>query len=303
MSRAAGTEGFVFNHTMIRVKDPKPSLEFYQACRDLYHRIISSDFLSECLGHDIDTQSVVSFGVAEGMCSPWIKFTAMPADSFTLYFLGYDHGGDSVNESHLASREELTHNHGTESDESFQGYASGNTEPGRGFGHIAISVPDIEAACKRFEELGVPFKKRLTDGKMKNIAFILDPDGYWVEALISGTEVAQVNIPALTGDMGILSKHEAIIEELRPGVVEVKTLDGQSKKWFVSGGFATMHPHNELTVNVVEAAPLEDFSPEAVKANLAEANRVANGTGPEKDKAEARVEVGVLEALQYALKA
>ncbi|CAG7854742.1 ATP synthase subunit delta, mitochondrial AltName: Full=F-ATPase delta subunit; Flags: Precursor [Serendipita indica DSM 11827] len=120
------------------------------------------------------------------------------------------------------------------------------------------------------------------------------------QSLISGTEVSQVNIPAVTGDMGILSKHEPVIEELRPGVVEVKTLDGQSKN--VSGGFATMHPHNELTVNVVEAAPLEDFSPEAVRANLAEATRVANGNGPEKDKIEARIEVGVLEALQYALK-
>ena len=72
---------------------------------------------------------------------------------------------------------ELTHNHGTESDPSFTGYVSGNTEPGRGFGHLAISVDNIEAACERFEKLGVPFKKKLTDGKMKNIAFILDPDG------------------------------------------------------------------------------------------------------------------------------
>ena len=72
---------------------------------------------------------------------------------------------------------ELTHNHGTEDDPNFGGYASGNTDPGRGFGHIAISVPDIEKACARMESLGVPFKKRLTDGKMKNIAFALDPDG------------------------------------------------------------------------------------------------------------------------------
>jgi len=56
------------------------------------------------------------------------------------------------------------------------------------------------------------------------------PNGYQV--LVSGKEVAQVNIPAATGDMGILSKHEPIIEELRPGVVEVKMLDGESKKWF-----------------------------------------------------------------------
>ncbi len=72
---------------------------------------------------------------------------------------------------------ELTHNHGTESDASFAGYASGNDEPGKGYGHIAITVEDVQAACARFEALGVPFKKRLTDGVMKNIAFIKDPDG------------------------------------------------------------------------------------------------------------------------------
>ncbi|KAG8804208.1 Lactoylglutathione lyase [Serendipita sp. 398] len=150
MSRVAGTEGFGFNHTMIRVKDPKPSLEFYQ------------NVLGMTLIHTI------------------------PNSDFTLYFLGYDNGGDSVKTTQMAAREallELTHNHGTETDENFQGYHSGNTEPGRGFGHIAITVPDLEAACKRFEDLGVNFRKRPTEGKMKNIAFILDPDGYWIEII------------------------------------------------------------------------------------------------------------------------
>lgn len=71
---------------------------------------------------------------------------------------------------------EFWHDHGTESDPGFQGYHNGNTEP-KGFGHIAISVDNIEEACARFEQLGVRFQKKLTDGKMKNIAFILDPDG------------------------------------------------------------------------------------------------------------------------------
>jgi hypothetical protein len=31
----------------------------------------------------------------------------------------------------------------------------------------------------------------------------------------------------------------------------------------VSGGFATVHPNNKLTVNVIEAAPLDAFSAEA----------------------------------------
>jgi hypothetical protein len=47
-------------------------------------------------------------------------------------------------------------------------------------------VDDVEAACARFERLGVPFQKRLTDGKMKSIAFILDPDGYWIEVVRLG---------------------------------------------------------------------------------------------------------------------
>ena len=79
----------------------------------------------------------------------------------------------------------LLSNWGTETDADFKGYANGNSDPGRGFGHTAIIVDNIEEACKRFESFGdkVKWVKKQADGNMKNIAFIADPDGYWVEVL------------------------------------------------------------------------------------------------------------------------
>ncbi|KAI9067412.1 epsilon subunit of F1F0-ATP synthase N-terminal domain-containing protein [Trametes sanguinea] len=121
------------------------------------------------------------------------------------------------------------------------------------------------------------------------------------QAIFTSADVVQVNLAAATGDMGILANHAPTIEPLRPGVVEVIEAGNQSKKWFVSGGFATVHPNNKLTINAVEAAPLEAFSAEAVRANLQEALRVAAGNGPEEDKVEARIEADVYEALQHAL--
>ena len=41
----------------------------------------------------------------------------------------------------------------------------------------------VYAAGERFEKLGVKFVKKPDDGKMKGLAFIEDPDGYWIEIL------------------------------------------------------------------------------------------------------------------------
>jgi lactoylglutathione lyase len=70
---------------------------------------------------------------------------------------------------------ELTHNHGTESDPAFKGYDSGNNEPKRGFGHIALHCDDVYASAAALEKRGVTFKKRPDEGRMKGIAFFYDP--------------------------------------------------------------------------------------------------------------------------------
>ena len=150
------TDGFVLNQTMLRIKDPSRSIPFYE----------------EVLGMTL------------------IDRFDFPEMAFSLYFLGYAvdeiPSDPKVRAKWLFEQPallELTHNHGSEDDPGIS-YHNGNEDP-RGFGHIGISVPDVQAACNRFEAHGVEFVKRPDDGQMKGLAFIKDPDGYWIEILSS----------------------------------------------------------------------------------------------------------------------
>jgi lactoylglutathione lyase len=153
---AAETKGFRFNHTMLRVKDPERSLAFYTG-------VIGMQLL---------------------------RRLDMPEGKFSLYFLALREEGETPPEDDgertawtFAQRGvlELTHNWGTETDAEFS-YHDGNAQP-QGFGHICIAVPDLEAAIRWFDANKVSYVKRPEDGKMRHIAFIKDPDGYWIEIL------------------------------------------------------------------------------------------------------------------------
>jgi lactoylglutathione lyase len=99
-----------------------------------------------------------------------------PDMNFSLYFMGYPESCGQKNWTNCEALVELTHNHGTENDPNFQ-VASGNADPGKGFGHLCVTVDNIQAACDRLEKEGYSFQKKLTDGRMRHIAFVKDPDG------------------------------------------------------------------------------------------------------------------------------
>ena len=61
----------------------------------------------------------------------------------------------------------------------------------------------------------------------------------------------------------------------------------------VSGGFAVVQPESIMTVNAVEAYPLEDFSADAVRSQIAESQKVASGNGSEVEIATAKIELEV----------
>lgn len=84
---------------------------------------------------------------------------------YTLVFVGYEKGGTTI---------ELTHNWDTNE------YQMGNA-----FGHLALGVDDIYAACNNIKSLGGNITRDAgpVKGGTTHIAFITDPDGYQIELI------------------------------------------------------------------------------------------------------------------------
>jgi lactoylglutathione lyase len=111
---------------------------------------------------DLD-RSVAFYTEALGM--RLLRRADYPGGRFTLAFVGY---GDETDTAVI----ELTHNWDTTV-----------YELGTGFGHVAIQVEDIEAACDRVRSHGGEVTRE--PGPMKHgttiLAFVRDPDGYAIE--------------------------------------------------------------------------------------------------------------------------
>ncbi|WP_162924457.1 VOC family protein [Rubrobacter indicoceani] len=102
------------------------------------------------------------------------KVGEMHFDTATNYFFAMEESADSP-------MLELTHNH----DQS-EPYEMGN-----GYSHVAFTVDDLVATCRSLEEQGVEIalqpKTMTVEGHDYHIAFIVDPDGYRIELLETGT--------------------------------------------------------------------------------------------------------------------
>ncbi|MGE0859725.1 MAG: lactoylglutathione lyase [Gammaproteobacteria bacterium] len=88
-----------------------------------------------------------------------------PEGRFTLAFVGY---GDESSNTVL----ELTHNWDTKA-----------YELGTAYGHVALGVPDVYAACNEIKARGgrVVREAGPMKGGTRVIAFVEDPDGYKIE--------------------------------------------------------------------------------------------------------------------------
>lgn len=96
-----------------------------------------------------------------------LRTTDRPEQKYTLAFVGY---GDESNGAVL----ELTYNYGVE-----------RYDLGAGFGHIAIGVRDVAAACAAVKAKGGTVTREAgpVKGGSSVIAFVRDPDGYAIELI------------------------------------------------------------------------------------------------------------------------
>jgi lactoylglutathione lyase len=94
-----------------------------------------------------------------------LRTTDRPDQKYSLAFVGYD---DEERTAVL----ELTYNYGVD-----------KYEMGGAFGHIAIGVPDVSAACERVRASGGKVTREAgpVKGGSSVIAFVEDPDGYKIE--------------------------------------------------------------------------------------------------------------------------
>jgi len=81
------------------------------------------------------------------------------------------------------------------------------------------------------------------------------------QSMYKAQDVVQVNIPAESGDMGVLANHVPSIEQLKPGLVEVISEGGGSKSFFrtLYGASALIYQANELYLQSLEAS--RSFNP------------------------------------------
>ncbi|MBP0465511.1 lactoylglutathione lyase [Roseomonas sp. PWR1] len=93
----------------------------------------------------------------------------VPDGKYTLAFLGYG-TGNAEGQGEI----ELTYNYGVE-----------KYEQGNAFGHLAVGVPDVAAACEAVRAGGGKVTREAGPVKFGTtiIAFVEDPDGYKIELI------------------------------------------------------------------------------------------------------------------------
>nr|6RD4_R Chain R, Mitochondrial ATP synthase subunit delta [Polytomella sp. Pringsheim 198.80]6RD9_R Chain R, Mitochondrial ATP synthase subunit delta [Polytomella sp. Pringsheim 198.80]6RDB_R Chain R, Mitochondrial ATP synthase subunit delta [Polytomella sp. Pringsheim 198.80]6RDC_R Chain R, Mitochondrial ATP synthase subunit delta [Polytomella sp. Pringsheim 198.80]6RDE_R Chain R, Mitochondrial ATP synthase subunit delta [Polytomella sp. Pringsheim 198.80]6RDG_R Chain R, Mitochondrial ATP synthase len=140
--------------------------------------------------------------------------------------------------------------------------------------------------------------KAVGEGQVHGDAFPVN--FYTPHSILSQAQKDTVVLPGVDGYFGVKASHVPTIAQLKPGVVELHS-GAESEKFFVSGGFAFVHPNGVTDICVLEAATLDQVDPAAVKSALAAAS--AAQPTDEFEQAANRAAIELYSALESAVEA
>ena len=166
----------LFNH--IRGHLEYQDFQFFSSCLRIKYPSATIAFFTDHFGMKLLHKKELSeLGVTfYFLLSP---YTPNHDDSASV---AVDDDGDGSLWSHRGAVLQLRYDHGAEEDADLV-INNGNIEPHRGFGHIAFNVDDVYAHCAAMERNGARFQKKPDEGRMKGLAFAMDPNSYWVEVV------------------------------------------------------------------------------------------------------------------------
>ncbi len=119
------------------------------------------------------------------------------------------------------------------------------------------------------------------------------------ERLLMSEEVDQVTVPGTEGDFTVLAEHAPLLSTIRPGIVDVRGAQGETRI-FVHGGFAEVNPEG-LTVLAETAIDMADLKAEDVTQRIETAQQEVSAAATDEKRRIAQETLDHLKQLQASL--
>ena len=120
------------------------------------------------------------------------------------------------------------------------------------------------------------------------------------EKLLLSDTVNEVIIPGTDGEMTVMSQHAPLMTTIKPGIVEVRSASGDSKRFVVFGGFADILPDG-CTLLAESAVAVEDIDHEDLAQRIQDTREDLDDAKTDAEKSRIAEQLDNLLTLQNAV--
>lgn len=120
------------------------------------------------------------------------------------------------------------------------------------------------------------------------------------ERLLLSEMASEVIIPGTDGEMTVMVNHAPLMTTIKPGIVEVKSAAGESRRFVVFGGFADILPDG-CTLLAESAVAVEDIDREDLAQRIQDTREDLNDAKTDAEKSRIAEQLDNLLTLQDAV--